>query len=337
MPSDPSTSFSASYDSTTRITSAVIFVVLLGILALTQSVVLGCLFALLLVGAYAWSPRGYSIAQRSVIVKRLIGETSASRSTASARSESLLRMIFATASETFGNSGLFGYYGQFSTSKLSSSTWCDQPEQFSGGHHLLQDGGLQPRRYGRLPGGHTGGRPGPGHRSGRSPAGFEAIEWRREVDRRIGWRSHCNRGARDSGLRHVVLTRTAKLHLDRGIIDDPRQVLSGHPASQRRGYRAHPVNRRRRGRGLAPYRAYQRVRQCALPLRVVSRGQRQDGSPLPRRQHAPRPAAAKGRRRRGSSGSPRSRGIHPGGAPTVVQRLLSPKSADHLPDGAPPG
>ena len=123
MPSDPSTSFSASYDSTTRITSAVIFVVLLGILALTQSVVLGCLFALLLVGAYAWSPRGYSIAQRSVIVKRLIGETSASRSTASARSESLLRMIFATASETFGNGGLFGYYGQFSTSKLGSSTW----------------------------------------------------------------------------------------------------------------------------------------------------------------------------------------------------------------------
>src|ERR1017187_2995394 len=72
MPSDPSTSFSASYDSTTRITSAVIFVVLLGILALTQSVVLGCLFALLLVGAYAWSPRGYSIAQRSVIVKRVL-------------------------------------------------------------------------------------------------------------------------------------------------------------------------------------------------------------------------------------------------------------------------
>ena len=51
-------SFSASYDSTTKIISAVLLVLFLGIVAATHSVVAGCLTALIVVGAYAWSPRG---------------------------------------------------------------------------------------------------------------------------------------------------------------------------------------------------------------------------------------------------------------------------------------
>ena len=60
MPSDSSTSFSASYDSTTKIISAATFVLLLLIVAATHSVGVGFLSALLLVGAYAGSPRGYT-------------------------------------------------------------------------------------------------------------------------------------------------------------------------------------------------------------------------------------------------------------------------------------
>ena len=60
MPSDPNTSFSASYDSTTKIISAATFVLLLLIVAATHSVGVGFLSALLLVGAYAGSPRGYT-------------------------------------------------------------------------------------------------------------------------------------------------------------------------------------------------------------------------------------------------------------------------------------
>ena len=122
MPSDSSTSFSTSYDSTTRITSAVVFVVLLGILALTQSVVLGCLFALVLVGAYAWSPRGYTISERSIIVQRLIGNVRIPlggirevRAATAADFRGCMRL--------FGNGGLFGYYGLFRTSKLGKCTW----------------------------------------------------------------------------------------------------------------------------------------------------------------------------------------------------------------------
>ena len=118
----PSTSFSASYDKATKYISAGVFVLLLVLMAVNPGVIVGSLAALLLVASYAWSPRGYSIAERSIIVKRLAGDVriplDGIREARIATADDLRDCI-----RTFGNGGLFGYYGQFSTSKLGSSTW----------------------------------------------------------------------------------------------------------------------------------------------------------------------------------------------------------------------
>ena len=94
----------------------------LAIVAATHSVVAGCLFALILVGAYAWSPRGYAVSDGSIEVNRLIG-------TARVPLDGVREVRAATADDfrgclrLFGNGGLFGYYGRFRTSRLGRSTW----------------------------------------------------------------------------------------------------------------------------------------------------------------------------------------------------------------------
>jgi hypothetical protein len=82
----------------------------------------GCLAALLLVATYAWSPRSYTISQRSIIVKRLIGSVHIPL-------EGIREARIATPDDfrdcirLLGNGGLFGYYGQFRTAKLGKCTW----------------------------------------------------------------------------------------------------------------------------------------------------------------------------------------------------------------------
>ena len=73
MPFAASTSFSASYDKTTKWISAGIFVLMLLLAVVIPGVFMGCLGALLLMATYAWSPRSYTISERSIFVKRLIG------------------------------------------------------------------------------------------------------------------------------------------------------------------------------------------------------------------------------------------------------------------------
>ncbi len=114
--------FSASYDTTTKVISGVVPVVFLAIVVATHSVIAGCLCAVILIGAYAWSPRGYAVSDRSITVNRLIGNVripldgirEARRATAD---------DFRGCIRLFGNGGLFGYYGLFRTSKLGKSTW----------------------------------------------------------------------------------------------------------------------------------------------------------------------------------------------------------------------
>ena len=90
-------------------------------MAATHSVVAGCLSAVIVVGAYAWSPRGYAVAERSITVNRLIGNVRIPL-------DSIRELRAATADDfrgclrLFGNGGLFGYYGLFRTSKLGKST-----------------------------------------------------------------------------------------------------------------------------------------------------------------------------------------------------------------------
>jgi hypothetical protein len=124
MSTDPSTSFPASYDKTTKFVSVGIFALLqfLTLVIPGAGVAVGCLGALLLAGAYAWSPRSYSISERSILVKRLIG-------IARIPLDGIREARIATPDDfrdcfrTFGNGGLFGYYGQFQTAKLGSCTW----------------------------------------------------------------------------------------------------------------------------------------------------------------------------------------------------------------------
>jgi hypothetical protein len=82
----------------------------------------GCISALVLLLSYAYSPRGYIISERSVLVRRLIGSVRISldgiREVRAAVPDDLRRCI-----RLFGSGGLFGYYGLFRTSKLGKSSW----------------------------------------------------------------------------------------------------------------------------------------------------------------------------------------------------------------------
>jgi hypothetical protein len=122
MPSNPDRSFSASYDSTTKVISAVAVILSLAIVVATHSAVAGGLCALIVVGAYAWSPRGYAVAERSITVNRLIGNVriplDVVREIRAATADD-----FRGCLKLFGDGGLFGYYGLFRTSKLGKSTW----------------------------------------------------------------------------------------------------------------------------------------------------------------------------------------------------------------------
>ena len=114
--------FSASYDTTTKVISAVVLVVFLVIIVATHSVVAGCLTAAIVVGAYAWSPRGYAVSDGSIEVKRLIGRARIPLD-GLREARAATKDDFRGCLRLFGNGGLFGYYGLFRTSKLGKSTW----------------------------------------------------------------------------------------------------------------------------------------------------------------------------------------------------------------------
>ena len=114
--------FSASYDRTTKIVSAVVVVFLLAVGFVPHSVFVGGLSVAVLILAFAYSPRGYLISEQAVIVRRLIGNVrlplegvrEARRTTAD---------DFRGCMRLWGSGGLFGYYGLFRTSKLGKCSW----------------------------------------------------------------------------------------------------------------------------------------------------------------------------------------------------------------------
>jgi hypothetical protein len=114
--------FSASYDRITKIISALVCIFLLAVPVISEHLLVACL-SLLIVGlAYAYSPRSYVVADRSILVKRIIGEVRVSL-------EGLREARRATADDLqgsirlWGNGGLFGYYGLFRTSTLGKCWW----------------------------------------------------------------------------------------------------------------------------------------------------------------------------------------------------------------------
>jgi len=122
VPSIPSQTFRAPYDSLAKVITASILVTLLVVVGVTHSVVVSILAVLLLVAAYAYSPTSYSISEGSIVVGRLIGNVripiDSIRAVRAATKDD-----FRGGIRLFGSGGLFGYYGVFLTSKLGRSTW----------------------------------------------------------------------------------------------------------------------------------------------------------------------------------------------------------------------
>jgi hypothetical protein len=125
----PAARFPASYDRTTKIISAVISVMLLGIALVLQSAlggaiallpVLLCLLTVLL--SYGLSPRGYVVSNRSIIINRLLGNIHVSlegaREARKATGDDLGGCF-----RLWGSGGMFGYYGLFQTSRLGTCSW----------------------------------------------------------------------------------------------------------------------------------------------------------------------------------------------------------------------
>jgi hypothetical protein len=114
--------FRASYDTTTKLISAAIFILFLGIAVDTNSLIAEGIFALIFVAAYAWSPSGYEIAGGEVVIKRPIGSiripVSGIREVRLATKDDLRGSM-----RIFGSGGLFGYYGLFRNSELGESNW----------------------------------------------------------------------------------------------------------------------------------------------------------------------------------------------------------------------
>jgi hypothetical protein len=118
----PSSHFPASYDRTTKIISGVVLALMLGVTIATQSALAAGILLLTVVFSYGLSPRGYTVAERSILVHRMLWNARLPLEGArQARpiSGDELRGSF----RVFGSGGLFGYYGLFHTSKLGGCTW----------------------------------------------------------------------------------------------------------------------------------------------------------------------------------------------------------------------
>jgi len=115
-------SFPASFDRTTKIISAIVCFGLLAVVVAVHNLVTACLSLLVLAMCVAYSPRGYVVRGRSILVKRLAGTVriplDGVREARRATPDDFRGCI-----RLWGSGGLFGYYGVFSTNNLGKSTW----------------------------------------------------------------------------------------------------------------------------------------------------------------------------------------------------------------------
>ena len=114
-------SFSASLDTAAKTISAVVFVIVAVVAALTQNLLAVGAGILILVLSYAWAPRGYTLEGGTLFIHRLVGTVRIPLERAQVRLAST-EDLSATI-RLFGNGGLFGYYGLFTTAKLGKCTW----------------------------------------------------------------------------------------------------------------------------------------------------------------------------------------------------------------------
>ncbi|HEY4360119.1 MAG TPA: PH domain-containing protein [Bryobacteraceae bacterium] len=114
--------FQAPYDGTTKAISAVVAVFFLLVTVFLHNAYLGLLPVLVLVGAYAYSARGYAVENGAIVVRRLAGSVRIPldevQSARRAEPGDYLGCI-----RLWGSGGMFGYYGLFRTAKLGRCTW----------------------------------------------------------------------------------------------------------------------------------------------------------------------------------------------------------------------
>ena len=114
--------FQASYDTTTKLISAAVFIMFLGIAVDTSSLIAEGILAVIFLAAYAWSPTSYEITDGNVVIRRLIGNiripVAGIREVRIATRDDL-----SSSMRVFGSGGLFGYYGLFRNSTLGESNW----------------------------------------------------------------------------------------------------------------------------------------------------------------------------------------------------------------------
>lgn len=109
--------FSASYDRFAKIVSAFVCLGLLAAIAFSESIVMFILGLVAVFISFAYSPRGYIVDGRSILVRRLAGNTRIAlddvrevRRTTPEDSRGCIRLR--------GSGGLFGYYGLFRSDAL---------------------------------------------------------------------------------------------------------------------------------------------------------------------------------------------------------------------------
>jgi hypothetical protein len=122
--------FSASFGITAKISTALVILILSGIAAADYATggkaqwPLLTLFALgiLVLICYAFSVKYYEVTDDALIIHKPFGETIIARSSIKS-AEEIDRKALRFAIRTFGIGGIFGFYGEFYTSKLGTMTW----------------------------------------------------------------------------------------------------------------------------------------------------------------------------------------------------------------------
>ena len=114
------TEFGVCYDSTAKVVTALVSALLLLTAVVTREPTVIVLSLLIFVIGFEYSPSGYTVEGRDVVVRRRIGRVRISgvSEVRRARAED-----FAWTVRLFASGGLFGYYGLFHTSKLGNAWW----------------------------------------------------------------------------------------------------------------------------------------------------------------------------------------------------------------------
>ncbi len=113
--------FAASYDRFTKVLSAFVCLGFLAVILASHNIVISALAVVVILISFAYSPRGYVVSGRSILVRRLAGQVRIPlddvRELRRATADDLRGCI-----RLRGSGGLFGYYGLFRSSQLGEFT-----------------------------------------------------------------------------------------------------------------------------------------------------------------------------------------------------------------------